>query len=200
MKSEITVRTEGIKGGKPSFENKGCVTIFATDKGQSRSDLEIVADSFVGHGSEYRRREKTLINVFYERNIIFTGTIEEFVAKLGNKNTQNTENTEIDNIKVQKHLDELDDQNMKIQYIKNVIGTFGSTNVASLGLVNLVVLKYDNITELIEEFFVDHVSVVIYNGVKIIGYNEYSYDSLSKELIDKIYSIIQNYELSIINS
>jgi hypothetical protein len=82
MNSEIRVRTQGIKGGNAKFENKGCVTIFTTDKGQSRTDLVIDIDSFVGEGITYKRREKTLINVAFEQKPIFMGTIEEFVAKL----------------------------------------------------------------------------------------------------------------------
>ena len=81
-KSEITVRTQGIKGGKAKFENKGCVTVCITDRGQTMSDLVIDADSFTGSGTTYKRREKTLINIDFENTPIFHGTIEELVAKL----------------------------------------------------------------------------------------------------------------------
>jgi hypothetical protein len=82
MKSEITVRTQGIKGGKAKFDNKGCVTLCITDKGQKMSDLVIDADSFSGSGITYKRREKTLINIDFENKPIFRGTIEELVIKL----------------------------------------------------------------------------------------------------------------------
>ena len=85
MKSEITVRTQGVKGGDAKFETKGCATIYATDKGQTRSDLVIDVDSFTGAGIIYQRREKTLINVTFEGKVLFAGTIEEFAEKLSKK-------------------------------------------------------------------------------------------------------------------
>jgi len=85
MKSELTVRTQGVQGGNAKVEDKGCVTIFVTDKGQTRSDLVIDIDSFVGSGVSYQRREKTLINISYEQKMLFAGTIEQLVAKLSKK-------------------------------------------------------------------------------------------------------------------
>jgi hypothetical protein len=82
MKSELTVRAQGVKGGNAKFENKGCITIYATDRGQSRSDLVIEADSFEGYGKDYKRRDKTLINVTFGNETIFIGTIEQFIEKL----------------------------------------------------------------------------------------------------------------------
>ena len=82
MKSEITVRTQGIKGGDAKFENKGCATIYATDNGQHRTDLVIDVDSFEGWGTNYKQREETLINVTYKNETIFIGTIEQFVKNL----------------------------------------------------------------------------------------------------------------------
>jgi hypothetical protein len=81
-KSEITVRTQGIKGGKAKFESKGCVTLCVTDRGQTMSDLVIDVDSFSGSGSTYMRREKTLINIDFENQPIFRGTIEQLIKKL----------------------------------------------------------------------------------------------------------------------
>jgi hypothetical protein len=82
MKSEITVRTQGIKGGNAKFENKGCVTIYATDRGQNRSDLVIEADSFEGYGKDYKQRDNTIINVVFRNETIFIGTIEHFIETL----------------------------------------------------------------------------------------------------------------------
>jgi hypothetical protein len=87
-KSEITVRTQGIKGGKARFENKGCVTLCITDRGQKMSDLVIDADSFSGSGASYQRREKTLINIDFENTPIFHGTIEQLVVKLRGAKTE----------------------------------------------------------------------------------------------------------------
>ena len=81
-KSEIIVRTQGIKGGRAKFDKKGSATICITDRGQTMSDLVIDADSFTGSGATYKRREKTLINIDFENTPIFNGTIEELVAKL----------------------------------------------------------------------------------------------------------------------
>jgi hypothetical protein len=82
MKSEITIRTQGIKGGNSKFKNKGSVTLYITDKGQTITDLVIDVDSFLGSGMNYKRREKTLINIDFELKTIFTGTIEELINKL----------------------------------------------------------------------------------------------------------------------
>jgi len=82
MISEITVRTQGVKGGDAKFENKGCITIYATDNGQHRGDLVIDADSFEGSGKDYKRRDKTLINVSFKNETLFIGTIEQLVKKL----------------------------------------------------------------------------------------------------------------------
>jgi hypothetical protein len=77
MKSEITVRTQGVKGGDAKFTNVGCGTIYATDKGQTRTDLVIDVDSFVGSGTSYQRRENTLINITFENKTLFIGTIDQ---------------------------------------------------------------------------------------------------------------------------
>ena len=82
MKSEITVRTQGIKGGKAKFESKGSVTVFATDRGQTTNDLIIDIDSFTGSGRDYQRRENTQINIEFEGKTLFVGTIEQLIKKL----------------------------------------------------------------------------------------------------------------------
>jgi hypothetical protein len=82
MKSEITVRSQGIKGGDAKFEDKGSATLYLTDRGQKRTDLVIDVDSFRGSGTTYKRREKTLINIDFENTPIFHGTVEELVARL----------------------------------------------------------------------------------------------------------------------
>ncbi len=80
--SEITVRNQGIKGGDAKIFNVGCTTVYVTDRGQLRSDLVIDIDAFVGSGSDYARRSKTLINITFEDKILFGGTIEQLVEKL----------------------------------------------------------------------------------------------------------------------
>lgn len=80
--SEITIRNQGIKGGRAKIFNVGCATVYVSDKGQTRNELTIDVDSFKGSGSSYHRREKTLINVTFEDKILFMGTIEEFVKQL----------------------------------------------------------------------------------------------------------------------
>lgn len=82
MKSEITVRTQGVKGGDAKFTNVGCTTIYATDKGQTKSDLAIDVDSFTGSGRDYQRRENTRIDIEFQGKVLFKGTIDELVAKL----------------------------------------------------------------------------------------------------------------------
>ena len=82
MKSEITVRTQGVKGGDAKFTNVGCTTIYATDNGQTKSDLAIDVDSFTGSGRDYQRRENTRIDIEFQGKVLFKGTIDELVAKL----------------------------------------------------------------------------------------------------------------------
>jgi hypothetical protein len=188
MKSEITVRTQGIKGGNAKFETKGCVTLCITDRGQKLSDLVIDADSFTGSGRTYKHREKTLINIDFESQPIFRGTIEELVAKLKPD--------------VQIVSDERTD---KIKRIKDILGVWGATSCAELNrdhspCKNSIGEGKSNVSELIEQFDANGVSAVTYNDELEIGWNDYNYEDLSDDLIDEIFEIIEEYEADMLKT
>ena len=188
MKSEITVRTQGVKGGKAKFETKGCVTLCITDRGQKLSDLVIDADSFSGSGDTYKHRDKTLINIDFESQPIFRGTIEELIAKL-----------KPDLIIV------TDERTDKIKRIKDILRVWGSTNTSELQLdhspcKNSIGEGKTNVSELIEQFDANGVSAVVYNDEIEIGWNDYNYEQLEDYLIDEIYEIVQEYEADMLKT
>ena len=82
MKAELNVRTQGVRGGNAKFEDKGCATLYVTDRGQKRSDLNIDVDTFIGYGETYKRRDNALINISFECVPLFTGDIEKLINQL----------------------------------------------------------------------------------------------------------------------
>jgi hypothetical protein len=186
MKSEITVRTQGIKGGDAKFTNVGCTTIYATDKGQTRNDLVIDLDSFTGSGRDYQRRDNTLINITFEGQPAFNGTIQQLVAKL-NPNAFYSGKA------------------LKIKRIKDILGVWGATSCAELNrdhspCKNSIGEGKSNVSELIEQFDANGVSAVTYNDELEIGWNDYNYEDLSEDLIDEIADIIDNYETDMLKT
>jgi hypothetical protein len=53
----------------------------------------------------------------------------------------------------------------------------------------------NNISELIESFYLDTVEVVTYHGENPIDYNEETYEDLSEDIIDEIYNIMQSFDV-----
>jgi len=87
----------------------------------------------------------------------------------------------------------------KIDYIKKVLGDWGSTSCAELQrdhspCKTSIGNGKNNISELIEQFEVSGVSSVVYNDEIEIGWNDYSYDELEEYLIDEIVEIMEEYE------
>ena len=52
----------------------------------------------------------------------------------------------------------------------------------------------NNVSELVEQFFSDHVSAITYQNDIEIGWNDYEYEDLSDEIIDEIHKIMLDYE------
>ena len=78
----LCVSTQGIHGGKTQISDKGCATLYVTDRGQQRSDLNIFVDTFEGYGRTYKRRDNALIKITFKEKVLFEGNIEELVKKL----------------------------------------------------------------------------------------------------------------------
>jgi hypothetical protein len=183
MKSEITVRTQGVKGGNAKFTNVGCTTIYATDKGQTRNDLVIDVDAFVGSGVSYQRRENTLINITFEGQNVFNGTIQQLVAKL-NPNAFYS------------------GKEAKIKRIKDIIATWGSVTDMELGLDHSPCINSigENVCQLVEEFNADCVTAVTYDDDIEIDRDDINYEDLSDDLIDEIADIIDDYETDMLKT
>ena len=84
MSSTISVRTQGVRGGRAKFETKGCVTVFCSDDRFGNKKLTIDSDSFEGYGSTYKERDKTVITISYENDTLFSGNINDLVKLLRN--------------------------------------------------------------------------------------------------------------------
>lgn len=97
------------------------------------------------------------------------------------------------------------DKEAHISYIKAVIKEWGETSCAELELdhspcLNSVGNGKNNVSELIEQFNTDGVESVIYQDELTLGYENYAYEDLSDEILDEIYTIIQNYEADMLKT
>ena len=74
--ASLTLVTQGVKGGnKKEHGQQGLVTVFVG------IDKRISFDAYQGFGSDYQKREETLITI-RDRGEVFQGTFKELVAKL----------------------------------------------------------------------------------------------------------------------
>ena len=78
MAAEIALKTTGVRGTSPKFENKGKVVIFP-DKD---SGNYISADAFSGQGASYQRMENVIIEIREDREILFMGSFIELCERL----------------------------------------------------------------------------------------------------------------------
>lgn len=87
----------------------------------------------------------------------------------------------------------------KIEEIKRIIGDWGSTDVCELEADHSPCISSTgnkrNISVLAERFSVDDVEVVTYIDETEIGSEFWEYEKLSEEVIDDIYSLIEQYEV-----
>ena len=89
--SKLDVSIQGVRGGDFKKSSSGSVRVTAIDEGIKDRDLheikdnaiDIYVDVFQGAGSDYQRRDKTLINIrCNDQDYIFTGTIDELIERL----------------------------------------------------------------------------------------------------------------------
>lgn len=76
--AKIDVKTQGIRGNGYTYNEKGLVTLFI----DGNHDNHIIVDAFQYSGLKYCRREDSLINIYSEGKIIFTGNFKVLVEKL----------------------------------------------------------------------------------------------------------------------
>lgn len=98
-----------------------------------------------------------------------------------------------------------DDKKAKIAKIKSIIEEWGTTTTCELELnsspcLNSIGNNKNNVSELIEQFFSDHVSSIIYHDEIEFGFKDYNYEELPDEIIDEIYEIIVKYEKDCIDN
>jgi hypothetical protein len=87
----------------------------------------------------------------------------------------------------------------KIKRIQHILNEWGSTSCCELELdhsPSLNSMAGGNIAELVEEFDVNTVSAVTYDDDMEIGWNDYTYDELSDDVIDEILEIMEDYDVA----
>ncbi len=71
--SNLSLKTQGIRGGAPQYKEKvGSITTFLR-----HSEDRIVIDDFSGSGNTYKKREQSLIEIYDNGKLLFTGTKQE---------------------------------------------------------------------------------------------------------------------------
>ena len=86
----------------------------------------------------------------------------------------------------------------KISEIKRIIKTYGSTSPMELELGSSPCImstgNKTNVSQLIEEFNEDDVNVVSYVNETEVSDDKLTYEELSDDIIDEIFSIMEDYE------
>jgi hypothetical protein len=83
MEAKMDFNVTGVRGGNAVFnENKGKITVFVDHTYSNTYNDLISVDAFEGYGESYKRREKCLVQIQFEGNLIFHGTMEELKNKL----------------------------------------------------------------------------------------------------------------------
>jgi hypothetical protein len=92
---------------------------------------------------------------------------------------------------------DMSEREEKIEFIKKVLNTWGTTSTSELELESSPI--YNNLTgkicTLVEEFTEDYVRVVTYDDDIDIDEEDVPYEKLSDDLIDEIYSLIEQYNI-----
>jgi hypothetical protein len=89
----------------------------------------------------------------------------------------------------------------QISEIKRIIREWGSTSCAELETESSPCIKTigngrNNISQLVETFYVNSVEAVTYQDDTIIAWDNFDYEELSEDIINEIYEIIEQYEVS----
>jgi hypothetical protein len=91
---------------------------------------------------------------------------------------------------------DISEKQEKIEFIKKVLSTWGTTSTAELKLESSPI--YNNLTgkicTLVQGFTEDYVHVVTYDDDIDIDEEDVPYEKLSDELIDEIHTIMENYD------
>lgn len=77
--ANIEIKTTGVRGNPPKLEKKGQVVLFIDD---AKDGSYIYADSYIGQGSSYKKRDKTLIEIREDYKVLFSGTFAELIDRL----------------------------------------------------------------------------------------------------------------------
>lgn len=93
----------------------------------------------------------------------------------------------------------------KIASIKRIIGGWGETTTSELELGSSPCLasigtNKNNVSQLVEHFYADHVEVVTYQGEHELEWNTVPYEELPDEIIDEIDEIISDYEADMLRT
>jgi hypothetical protein len=89
----------------------------------------------------------------------------------------------------------------QISEIKRIIGEWGSTSCSELETESSPCIRTigngrNNISQLAETFCVDGVEAVTYQHDMEISWDNVDYEDLSEDIVDEIYHIIEQYEVS----
>lgn len=90
-----------------------------------------------------------------------------------------------------------EDKSEKIRYIKKVLNKYGATSCSELGLDHSPSLNSNDngdVCELVEQFNTKGVESIVYDDEIELEYNSYKYEELDDDIIDEIYSIMEEYE------
>lgn len=88
----------------------------------------------------------------------------------------------------------------QISEIKRIIREWGSTSCAELETESSPCIKSigngrNNISQLVETFYVDSVEAVTYQDDTVIAWDNFDYEELSEDIINEIYEIIEQYDV-----
>lgn len=90
------------------------------------------------------------------------------------------------------------DRSEKIRYIKEVLDKWGATSCTELERdhsPSLNSLAGGDVCELVEQFDVDGVETIVYDGEIELEYNSYKYEELDDDIIDEIHGIMEDYDV-----
>lgn len=81
-KSYLSTSIQGIRGGEyKHIKNNAAVKISIDYDGVNESAVYV--DAFTGQGKDFKRREKSLINIYNEKGVpVFFGSMEDLIKKL----------------------------------------------------------------------------------------------------------------------
>jgi hypothetical protein len=93
------------------------------------------------------------------------------------------------------------EKNEQIAEIKRIIAEWGCTTACELELdsspcISSIGNYGSNVSQLVENFNPEYVTAVTYLGENEIGEIDLGYEDLSEDIIDEIYNIMEQYDLT----